>query len=246
MNGGGVIVNFDYDTWSVLYPQLASQVPEVQADAFFAMAQLWLRNDGCCRICNPQVKIQLYYLLVAHLATLNLQQQRANGAPGRVANATMGSVSIGLDYPMLPASAWYNQTGPGAAYWDATKPWRRMYYIPGPVRAVDPWFDWLSNHKYVAHGSDCGCGCKGKGIWVDGVTITGSGSDTPLTATCPDPAEPEEKRKRLLKLLKLLVKDQVFTHKDLGRIKAGEFGDLDIDFDDLDVDDDDDNDNANP
>jgi len=258
-----VIVNFDYENWAVLYPQLAAYTNETQADAFFAMAQLWLRNDGCSPVCSPLVAQQLYNLLVAHLAQLNLQSQRANGAPGRIGSATMGSVSIGLNYPDLPNAAWFTQTTYGASYWDATKPYRRMYYLPGPVPAVDPWHHWLHSHAWTSHGIGCGCGCGGRGVWVDGVSIVGDSRSTPLSAgtisggiynpsegedtpggLAPPPEPPtDSKRKRIAKLLKLLLKDQLLTHEQLRRIEAGDFGDITgISLDDLDLDADDDDD----
>lgn len=81
----------------------------------------------------------LLFLLVAHIATLQMRLESGNEAVGRIAGASEGSVSVSLDYGQSAASEkWYLQTQYGARYWALTRQYRSFLYIAGrmpmPVR----------------------------------------------------------------------------------------------------------------
>jgi hypothetical protein len=59
---------------------------------------------------------------------------------GRLNTATEGSVSVGTEMPgnMPASSAWWTQTKYGFLWWQMTKPYRTMRYIPGPQRYFGP------------------------------------------------------------------------------------------------------------
>lgn len=138
---GSPIVSFNYDNWIALFPQF-SYITAPQATALFNAATNYCRNDGGGPVCSPTQKTFLLNLLVAHLAQLfapAANGQAASTLVGRISNASEGSVSVSSDYPSNPSSAWYTQTQYGAAYWEATKPFRSMRYIAGPNRLQQPW-----------------------------------------------------------------------------------------------------------
>ena len=129
---------FDYQAWSLVWPALASTTPQPQAQAYFDMASLWLRNDGCGPVWSDVVQAQLMNCLVAHLAALN-QDVGSASSVGRTSSASQGGWSTSLDFPMSNQGAWFQQTQPGAMFWAAMAPYRTMRYRPGPVRRVSSW-----------------------------------------------------------------------------------------------------------
>ena len=136
---------FDYDAWVVMFPEL-SRVLQPAAEGYFALATLYVRNDGRGPVSDPKMQAGLLNLTTAHLATMFSQQ--VNGVPstdgneivplvGRIANASEGTVKVQVDMPdQQPNSAWWNQTKYGAAAWSAMKPFRTMRYMPNPKRRV--------------------------------------------------------------------------------------------------------------
>ncbi|GAN86347.1 DUF4054 domain-containing protein [Komagataeibacter intermedius] len=137
------IATFDYATWSARYPDLAAKIPAALADLYFGEAQLYLDNTECSPVRNIMQRTMLLYMLVAHIAYLNLPTTSGgNGAGlvGRVSNATRGSVSIGTDMGTQPGSAqWFLQTQYGAAFWQATIWLRTARYVHIPRVQRQTW-----------------------------------------------------------------------------------------------------------
>lgn len=107
----------------------------------FNHATLQLNNSCGSLVCDAAVRETLLDMLVAHLTFLN---QGTNdgagtitppyGVVGRIASATEGSVTVGVEYnaPANASQAWLIQTKYGAEYWAATARFRTMRYIPPP------------------------------------------------------------------------------------------------------------------
>ena len=134
---------FDYATWAQMFPEMENISPAAAA-GYFAMATMYVRNDGRGPIRDPNMQATVLNLTTAHIAKLFANQtagvpttggvEPANtGAVGRVSQASQGSVSATLE--MMPAeasSAWFQQTQYGAAAWKMLAPFRTMRYI-GPT-----------------------------------------------------------------------------------------------------------------
>jgi hypothetical protein len=136
----GVVVQFDYDSWTTRYPELAA-VPEALAELYFNEATLYCRNDGSGQVSSSDTQSMLLNMLTAHIAKINIP---VNGQPspdtvGRISNASEGSVSVALEMQYPPGTAqWFAQTKYGAAYWAAAAAYRTMQYFPGPQRNFEP------------------------------------------------------------------------------------------------------------
>lgn len=150
MGCGGATATFSYATWTATFPQLAS-VSEPQADIYFAMATVVLRNDGTGPVTDPNTQLLLLNLLTAHIATLYTQSlgdpspgspKSANSPVGRISNATEGSVSVATDYGTTigQQQAWLIQTQFGSQYWFLTAQYRTMRYIPGALQPGGSYF----------------------------------------------------------------------------------------------------------
>lgn len=130
------VVIFNYTTWALSYPAIASSVTEDQASAYFNIAQLYLDNTDGSVVRDINTRATLLNMLVAHIAYLNLPtEQGGNGAGtvGRAASGARGSVSVSLDYPASSSSSamasWLNQTQYGAMFYAAMLPYRQARYI---------------------------------------------------------------------------------------------------------------------
>lgn len=126
---------FDYPTWSALYPALAAVTPQATAQAMFDQAALTLLSNSDCVVPDVATRLALYNMLVAHLATL-AQRAAAAGASGgfvgSLKQATEGVVTVAAsDYP-VGSGKWFEQTQPGAMFWQASLPYRQGAYMPGP------------------------------------------------------------------------------------------------------------------
>lgn len=136
----GVVVAFNYQGWVARYPEF-SQVSEATADAYFAEASVYHRNDGGGPVSDPVVQAVLLNMATAHVAAryAGLNGQPASPLVGRISNASEGSVSVQAEMNVPPGSAqWWNTTKYGSDYWLATQPYRTMRYVPGPRRR----FNW--------------------------------------------------------------------------------------------------------
>lgn len=137
----GVQVAFNYAAWVARYPEFAA-VNEITADAYFAEASIYHRNDGGGPVEDATVQLALLNMMTAHVAQL---YATINGVPasplvGRVSNASEGSVSVATEgfQGVVGSQQWLTQTRYGSSYWFATTPYRTMRYLRGPQRVFDP------------------------------------------------------------------------------------------------------------
>jgi hypothetical protein len=135
---------FDYATWVAMFPEM-SGVSSAAAGGYFAMATLYVRNDGRGPIRDPNMQSTLLNLTTAHLAKLFSTQNAGvpttggieppnTGSVGRVSQASQGSVSASLEMmPATASSAWWAQSQYGISAWKLLAPFRTMRYV-GPTR----------------------------------------------------------------------------------------------------------------
>ncbi|MDE3023802.1 MAG: DUF4054 domain-containing protein, partial [Pseudomonadota bacterium] len=73
--------------------------------------------------------------------------QAASPLVGRINSATEGSVSVTADMGAVTnTQAWYMQTKYGAAYWQASAPYRNFQYRTGSSRSAQ------SKYNYGVYG----------------------------------------------------------------------------------------------
>ena len=131
------IVVFDIEEFRELYP--AIEASDDQLIAYFGVAETFLNNTKCSVVKNLDARKKMLYLLTAHIAAITQQAESGNPTVGRIASATEGTVSIGLDYGTMGNNErWYLQTPWGAMYWQLTKKYRSAVYrlgiAPMPVQ----------------------------------------------------------------------------------------------------------------
>lgn len=127
------VVSFDYPAWAARYPELSTSVAQPLAQLYFNEAGLYLNNTASSVVRDLSARAMLLNMLTAHIAKMNAT---INGQPpsplvGRISAAGEGSVSVGTDYQVPGTAAWFAQTPYGAAYWQATLPYRSARYVPG-------------------------------------------------------------------------------------------------------------------
>lgn len=141
------ILALDYATFSARFPQLvppAGPVTEPEAQLYWAEAGMYWPNDGTgpAGVADAQQRI-LLDLLTAHIAGLNAAISGAlpYNIVGRIANASEGSVSVGVQLSLAPGGVlqeWYAQTRWGFQFFAMTAGFRLARYRPGPRRIFDP------------------------------------------------------------------------------------------------------------
>ena len=153
------VATFDFAAFSALYPELCVPVGKVDATIgplLFSQAGLYLDNTDCSPVCDVTARTMLLYLVTAHLAAIGpgtaaAGSAAAQGLVGRITGASEGSVSVSLDYGTQSASAAYwLQSAYGAAYWQASAPYRLGRYVPpnrGPLGPPDD-FQFRSLYGY--------------------------------------------------------------------------------------------------
>ena len=130
------VVTFDYITWVLRYPELAT-VAQPLAQMFFGEATLYCNNTPTSPIRDVNQRAPLLNMVTAHIAALN--GQPSSPLVGRINSASEGSVSVQTQMEFPPGSAqWFNQTKYGAAFWQATVQFRTMRYVANPARPTDP------------------------------------------------------------------------------------------------------------
>lgn len=137
----GAVATFDYPGWVARYPEF-SQVAQPTAQAYFNEATIYHANDVSGPVRDATVQLMLLNMVTAHIAQMNavINGQPAPTIVGRISQASEGSVSVTSEYSTnVPGQmAWFIQTKYGAAYWQATAPYRTMRYRPGAPKPVDP------------------------------------------------------------------------------------------------------------
>lgn len=127
------VVVFDPAAFVMRYQEFECQLPEL-LQAYFDEATIYLDNSEASLVVDVNVRRTLLWMLTAHIAAINggVNGQAASPLVGRISNATEGSVSVQADMGQVPGSAaWFLQTKYGAAFWQASAPFRTMRYVPG-------------------------------------------------------------------------------------------------------------------
>ena len=127
------VVTFDPTAFKAEYPEFAA-VTDARATVMFTMAeQSMLDNTDNSPVMDVDFRTQLFYMLVAHLLTIlgAAPTTPTNTPPGRISQATEGTITAAFEYVMPVGSAiapWFLQTKYGAMYWTFTAPFRSMKY----------------------------------------------------------------------------------------------------------------------
>lgn len=116
------------------YPEFDA-VPDATLNGYFLRSQLFLVNEDC-PVQDEAKRLQLYWLLVAHIAQLSgaLNPGGVPGPVGRTSSATEGSVSVSLEFNATMGASWFVQTSYGAQFWAATAYLRSFRYVARPTR----------------------------------------------------------------------------------------------------------------
>lgn len=138
---GSPAVTFDVTVWKARYPEFNAVDPTL-AGLYFQEATLYCANK-LNPVPNVPTLAMLLNMLTAHIAALN-SPTTASGAspatpPGRLSNATEGSVSAAFqnDYP--PGTPqWFQSTKYGSAFWAATLAFRLFRYRPKATFSFSP------------------------------------------------------------------------------------------------------------
>lgn len=127
-------VVFNPADFKAAYPEFGA-VPDATLNGYFLRSQLFLVNEDC-PVQDEAKRLQLYWLLVAHIAQLAgaLNHGGAPGPVGRTSSATEGSVSVSLEFNATMGASWFVQTPYGAAFWAATAYLRSFRYVARPTR----------------------------------------------------------------------------------------------------------------
>lgn len=140
----GVVVTFNYATWTARYPELADRVNATLAQLYFNEATIYHKNDGTGSITDPTIQLTLLNMVTAHIAALYAahsdgQDNERLKMVGRISSAAEGSVNVSADLQGTPGSAqWWQQTQYGASYWQATTAYRTMRYHRQRGRNFNP------------------------------------------------------------------------------------------------------------
>lgn len=121
-------------SFKAAYPEFGA-VPDTTLSGYFLRSQLFLVNEDC-PVQDEAKRLQLYWLLVAHIAQLSgaLNPGGVPGPVGRTSSATEGSVSVSLEFNATMGASWFVQTSYGAQFWAATAYLRSFRYVARPTR----------------------------------------------------------------------------------------------------------------
>lgn len=130
-------VVFSPSSFKVAFPEFTA-TSDALLTQFFNCATLYLSNEDGSVVQDLTRREQLLWLLTAHVGVLRgaLTPAGTAGGPspvGRVSSASQGSVSASMDFPASPGAAWFNQTGYGAMFWQATLSLRSFNYRSRPT-----------------------------------------------------------------------------------------------------------------
>jgi len=94
---------------------------------YAAEASMYTRTDDGGPITDITTLTYLLNMVTAHIAALNsgVWGQQAGQQVGRIKSVGEGSVHVDLDMTVPGTAAWFMQTKYGAAYWQATMPYRQ-------------------------------------------------------------------------------------------------------------------------
>lgn len=134
------IVQFSPTEFVAIYPEFTG-LTNGGMQTQFNGAELLLNNGCASRVQDANKRLQLLYMLTAHLCILNLGSNDGagnvttpQGIVGRIADATEGSVSVSAEWSstVSESMAFFAQTKYGAMFWQSTKSYRTAHYIPPP------------------------------------------------------------------------------------------------------------------
>lgn len=134
------IVQFDDAEFIAIYPEFTG-IDSAAAQTQFNGATLLLNNSCASRVQDANKRMQLLYMLTAHLCVLNTGTDDGagdatppQGIVGRIDSAGEGSVDVTAEYAseVSQSLAFFSQTKYGAFFWQATKAYRTMHYIGAP------------------------------------------------------------------------------------------------------------------
>lgn len=136
------VVTFDPTAFKAEYPEFSGASDARCNNMFTIASQSYLDNTDNSPVMDVTYRTQLFFMLVAHLLLL-LQTSDTptlnNAPPGRLSNATEGSVSSAFEYILPQGSAmaaWFVQTKYGAMYWTATARFRSAIYIANGASGI--------------------------------------------------------------------------------------------------------------
>lgn len=123
----GVVI-FDVAKFREIYTKITAT--DAQLQSYFVESTMLMNNTEQSCVQNLSERELLLFLLVAHIALLQGRIDSGNDSVGRIASASEGSVSVGLDNGQTTqAEKWYQQTPYGARYWALTAKYRSFLYI---------------------------------------------------------------------------------------------------------------------
>jgi hypothetical protein len=140
-------VVFDFPTWIGIFPEF-SNLNTALGNAYFIRATGGIvDNSPTSRLLQDGNLSYLVYLATSHVAWLNCPKDAsgnpsASGMPasplvGHISDATEGSVSVSLDWPLDASSdsmeKYLTQTKYGAEYWAVTAQYRTAQAIVRPT-----------------------------------------------------------------------------------------------------------------
>jgi len=128
------IVTFSPQLFTQRYPEFNALDP-VLLGLYFNEATMYCRNDGGGPVHDIQTLTAFLNMLTAHIAALNggVNGQSATALVGRVSSASEGSVHISVEMKVPDTASWLMQTKYGAAYWEASKPYRLGGHFVAPL-----------------------------------------------------------------------------------------------------------------
>lgn len=129
------VVEFDPAAFRALFPVFTDPpTTDAQLQFYFALATLVLSNSCASVVTDGNERERLFYLLVAHIATLFPLKGGAGAGVvivGPLSGATEGTVTVQAGWAASVGNnaAWYAQTQYGFMFWQFTAPYRSMRYV---------------------------------------------------------------------------------------------------------------------
>ena len=137
----GVIATFNSELFLQRYPEFASLDVNLLG-AYYVEAGMYCRNDGMGPVDDLPTQTMFLNMLTAHIAALNggVNGQTPTQMVGRINSAGEGSVHVSMEMKAENGAAWFMQTKYGAAYWQASMPYRLGgHFLIDPSLQVPRW-----------------------------------------------------------------------------------------------------------
>ena len=137
----GVIATFNSANFLARYPEFNALDADLLGQ-YYAEAGMYCRNDGGGPVSDLLTQTTFMNMVTAHIAALNggVNGQTPSQMVGRISSAGEGSVHVSLDMKVDNGAAWFMQTKYGAAYWQASLPYRLGgYFVLDPSLEIPRW-----------------------------------------------------------------------------------------------------------